>query len=48
MDVKAEEGERFAVTMTRNWRNVMELWVKKKLKKHDSVVASHLPAWLHK
>ena len=32
MDIRAEDGERFAITMTHNWKNVIELWVKKKHK----------------
>ena len=43
MDVKEKYGERFSVTPTRNWRNVIELWTKNKHKKHASAVANHLP-----
>ena len=45
MDVKTEDGERFAITITRNWRGTLELWVKKKHKKYASMVANLLPAW---
>ena len=48
MNVKTEEGENFAITITHNWNGVLELWVKKKYKKFASVVANHLSAWLHK
>ena len=46
MDLRADDGERFAITITKNWQGVSELWVKKKHKKHASVVVSYLPAWL--
>ena len=42
MAIKLKDAERFSVTMTRNWENVMESWVKKK---HASVVATQLLAW---
>ena len=48
IDIKTEYGERLAITITRNWRGALEMWVKKKHKKHASVVANHLPAWLCK
>ena len=32
MDIKTEDGERFAITFIRNWRVELELWVKKKCK----------------
>ena len=48
MNIKTDEGESFAITITRNWNGVLELWVKKKYKKFASVVANHLPAWLCK
>ena len=48
MDIRTEESERFTINMTRNWKNAMELWVKKKYKKDASTVARHLLSWLHK
>ena len=48
MDLKADDGERFAITITQNWRGALELWVKKKCKKHASAVISHLQACLYK
>ena len=33
MEIGSKDGERFPVTMTRNWKNVMERWVKNKCKK---------------
>ena len=30
IDIKSEDGEIFAVAMTCNWRNFVELWVNKK------------------
>ena len=38
--IKVEDGEIFAVAMARSCKNVMELWVKKKVKKHASVVTN--------
>ena len=46
MEFKAEDGESFDVTITRNWINVTELWVKTKYRKHASIVAIYLPEWL--
>ena len=48
MDIKTEDGERFAITITRNWRDELELWVKKKHTQNASVVANHLLEQLHK
>ena len=45
MEIKDEDGERFYVTLERNWKNVMELWAKKKCQNHASAVESHLLAW---
>ena len=46
--IREKDGRRFAVTITRNWNNLMELWVKKKDIKHTGVVVSHLPSWSYK
>ena len=32
MDLKADYGERFATTITQNWRGALELWVKRNTK----------------
>ena len=47
IDLRTEDDKTFTIAMTRNWNNVMELWVMKKCKKHASIVASYLPAWTH-
>ena len=46
MNLKTEEGEKFAITITHNWNGALELWVKKKYRKFSNVVANHLPACL--
>ena len=48
MKIKTEDGEIFAIKITRKWRGALELWVKKKHNMHASVVANHLPSWLYK
>ena len=48
MDLKTEEGDKNSIENTHSWNGVLELWVKKKHKKIASVVANHLPTWLHK
>ena len=32
IDIKAQDGERFAIAIARNWKIKLELWVKKKQK----------------
>ena len=48
MDIKTEDGKRFAIAITRNWNGALDLWVKNKHKKIASVVSNRLPAWLYK
>ena len=45
MDIKVDDGERFSATMNHNWKNFMEIWAKKKHKKHEIAVSSHSTAW---
>ena len=45
MCIKVEDGERFTLTIVRDWNNVMEPQLKKKYKKHTVAVQSHLTAW---
>ena len=45
MSIRAKDGERFVVAITRDQKNVIDLWAKKK-EKLTSAVASYLPEWL--
>lgn len=45
MVIREKCGEIFVITITRDQKNVIELWIKKKHKKNASAVASHLRTW---
>ena len=42
MGLRAEGKDKFVVTISASWNDVLETWVKKKCKKHASTVINHM------